>query len=128
MTSNRPLAFAAHCIGEVRVSDQQVVVGVASAVGAANLQRIAAVSERVRVIDLAPLLYQEFSEARRPGQTPPPPYEGTATLAGLLADVETLLRSPPGTQRMPAAALTRLQSMRADGVADVRADPEDPAR
>ncbi len=45
-----------------------------------------------------------------------------------VADVETLLRSPPGTQRMPAAALTRLQSMRADGVADVRADPEDPAR
>lgn len=68
-----------------------IVVGVASAVGPENVRRIAAVSERVRVIDLAPLLYQEFSEARRPGQTPPPPYTGTATLAELVADVEALL-------------------------------------
>ncbi len=68
-----------------------VVVGVASAVGAANVQRIAAVSDRIRVVDLAPLLYQEFAEARRPGQPPPPPYTGSATLAELLADVEALL-------------------------------------
>ncbi|MCX6021658.1 MAG: D-2-hydroxyacid dehydrogenase [Chloroflexi bacterium] len=78
---------------------QAVVVGVGSNVGPGNLARIAAVSERIRVVDLVPLLYALETEAYRPGQARPQLPDGPATLEALGAlagDCEVLIaRSVP---------------------------------
>ena len=90
------------------MAEAPVVVGVASAVGAENLHRIAAVSNRVRLVDIAPLLYGQFAEALRPGQTSPLPFNGTDTLGDLLHDVEVLLAA----RAMPAGFLALAPRLR----------------
>ena len=73
------------------MSEGTVVVGVGSNVGPDNLARIATVSDRLRVVNLAPLLYVLHPAAFRAGQTFPPPPDGPATLAALAAQVRDIV-------------------------------------